>query len=431
LPKDRVLFRGLLHLITLDDRLVRRGRFSTGVALRATTLREAGPRLVAFGAALAPVVPVAHGPQVGVAVVVAGLDVVHIDAGQVQRLPSLIVTVQRCPSRLRMRARRCGQSCGSSPRRSLPVHGRRSSSMRSTSFVRRNRDAEMDASVPRLLFVNIGLRFDVDSVDHQVLVNFGDLHLHPGAGSHGLHLTARVPRHELTGGFLYLQGEATLVCDGPRPRRWLCAWAFTEPILLRPADIETSGQIVLPISDEQLWLVEDIRRGNDFTIELRVNASLVFGGRTYPMINPQQYPLRVDREMWLRQLAGIERMAHFTVAVPAVGDGLSGMASVVRFLREAEAEYRNSRDREAAVALRRAVDRFREIHSIPSEKSFKDVPAQQRDKLQRWANAFHAVLGILNAAPHGDEVTEKIDFDRRDGQALIAMSFALLGRDWK
>jgi len=278
--------------------------------------------------------------------------------------------------------------------------------------------------------VNIGLRFDVESVDHQVLVNFGDSQLHPGAASHGLHLTARVARHELTGGFLYLQGEATIVSGGTRPRRWLSAWSYTEPILLRQADIDTSGQVVLPLSDEQIWQIEDMRRGDDFTVELRVNAMLVFGGKTYPMFNPQQYPVRVDREAWLRQLGGVERMAHFTVAVPAVGDGDSGMASVVRFLREAEAEYRNNRDREAAVALRRAVDRFRQIQSIPSEKSFKDVPALQRDKTQRWANAFHAVLGILNAAPHGDEVTEKIDFNRRDGQALIGMAFSLLGRDW-
>jgi hypothetical protein len=35
-----------------------------------------------------------------------------------------------------------------------------------------------------------------------------------------------------------------------------------------------------------------------------------------------------------------------------------------------------------------------------------------------------------NAAPHGDHVTEKIEFDRRDGQAVIATAMALIGRHW-
>jgi hypothetical protein len=37
---------------------------------------------------------------------------------------------------------------------------------------------------------------------------------------------------------------------------------------------------------------------------------------------------------------------------------------------------------------------------------------------------------VLNAAPHGDHVTEKIEFDRRDGQAVIAIAMALIGREW-
>jgi hypothetical protein len=38
------------------------------------------------------------------------------------------------------------------------------------------------------------------------------------------------------------------------------------------------------------------------------------------------------------------------------------------------------------------------------------------------------MMGVPNAAPHADHVTEKAEFDRRDGQAAIAI--ALLGRDW-
>jgi len=277
---------------------------------------------------------------------------------------------------------------------------------------------------------NINLSFDVDGTQHDILVNFGDPQLHPGAGQHGLHLTATVAHHELAGGTLLLQGESTITASGGHPRAWFATFTHANPLYLRNNGVTSDCPLVMAVTDEQLWRIEDMRRGDDFQIELRANAVLVHRGRTYSMINHVQYQLRVDRDLWLRQLANVQRAAHFMVAVPAVGDGSDGMASVVKFLREAEAAYRDNRDRDAATAVRKAVERSRTLITLPSAKSIDATDREQRDERQRWAAVYYAIMGVLHAAPHGDAVTEKVEFSRRDGQAVIAIAMGLLGRDW-
>jgi hypothetical protein len=262
------------------------------------------------------------------------------------------------------------------------------------------------------------------------LITFGDLRLQPGAGQHGLHLTATITHHDLPGGTLLLNGDSTIVGSAGHPRAWLATFNHANPLYLRNNGVTSDCPLVMAATDEQLWRIEDMRRGDDFQIELRVNAVLVYQGRTYPMTNHVQYQLRVDRDLWLRQLANAQRSANFMIAVPAVGDGDDGMASVVKFLREAEAAYRDSRDRDAATAVRKAVERFRSLITFATAKSIDATDREQRDERQRWAAVFYALVGVLNAAPHGDAVTERVEFSRRDGQAVIAVAMGLLGRDW-
>ncbi|MGW5081446.1 hypothetical protein [Micromonospora echinospora] len=278
--------------------------------------------------------------------------------------------------------------------------------------------------------MNLPLSFYIDDAKHEVLVSLDNPQLQSGVGQHGLRLTATVHHHDFLGGMILLQGDSEVVASGGHPREWLANFAYDSPLYLRELNIGSDCKLVAPVSDEQLWRIEDMRRGNDFQIGLRLNAVLMHQGHAYPMISPMQYQLRVDRDMWLRQLANVQRAAHFMVAVPAGGDGADGMASVVRFLREAEAAYRDNRDRDAATAVRKALERFKPLITLPTAKSITNLNPDQRDEHQRWALMYHALTGVLNAAPHGDEVTEKIEFNRRDGQAVIAIALALIGRRW-
>ena len=69
--------------------------------------------------------------------------------------------------------------------------------------------------------------------------------------------------------------------------------------------------------------------------------------------------------------------------------------------------------------------------TLPTAASVDPIARPQRDERQRWAAVYHAMMGVLNAAPHGGHVTEKVEFNRRDGQAVIAIAMALLGREWR
>lgn len=277
---------------------------------------------------------------------------------------------------------------------------------------------------------NVSLPFTVDSTQHDLLVTFADPWLVPGVGQHGLQFTVTVVRHELPGASLQLRGDATIAASGGFPRAWLGPVTQVEPLHLRNNGITSDGPLVIAVSDEQLWRIEDLRHGDDFQLELRIHATLLDRGRTIPMINSTQYQLRVDRDLWLRSLAGVQRAAHFTVAVPAPGDGADGMASVVKFLREAEIAYRDNRDRDAATAVRKAIERFKTLITLPTAANIDATARDKRDERQRWAAVYYALHAVLHAAAHGDEVTEKIEFDRRDGQAVITIALALIGRDW-
>ncbi|MGH3490913.1 MAG: hypothetical protein ACRDP8_23750 [Actinopolymorphaceae bacterium] len=76
------------------------------------------------------------------------------------------------------------------------------------------------------------------------------------------------------------------------------------------------------------------------------------------------------------------------------------------------------------------MERFNTLIALPSKDSIDNAKSTQRDERQRWAAVCHATIGVLNAAPHCEHVTEKIEFDRRDGQAVIAIAMALIGREW-
>jgi hypothetical protein len=277
---------------------------------------------------------------------------------------------------------------------------------------------------------NIGFSFTLDGARHELLVGFTEPSLFPGIGLHGLRFTATANRHDLPGASLLLRGDSTVVAPGGHTRAWLGTVTHVEPMYLRDNGITSDCQLMIGVSDEQLWRIEDLRSGDDFQLDLRLHATLVREGRTFPMINAEQHQVRVDRALWLRRLTDIQRAAHFTVAVPALGDTAGGMASVVKFLREAEVAYRDNRDRDAATAVRKALERFSTLITIPSTANIDDTRRSQRDERQRWAAVYHGLMGVLNAAPHGDHVTEKVEFGRRDGQAVIAIAMALIGRDW-
>jgi hypothetical protein len=57
-------------------------------------------------------------------------------------------------------------------------------------------------------------------------------------------------------------------------------------------------------------------------------------------------------------------------------------------------------------------------------------PAPAAQPPNNRSSFLPTIMGVLHAAPHGDEVTENIERSRRDRQVVIAIAIGLLGRDW-
>lgn len=73
---------------------------------------------------------------------------------------------------------------------------------------------------------------------------------------------------------MLLHGDSTVAASGGHPRAWLGTFTHVEPLYLRDNGITTDCALMTGVSDEQLWRIEDIRRGDDFVLDLRVHATL-------------------------------------------------------------------------------------------------------------------------------------------------------------
>jgi hypothetical protein len=82
--------------------------------------------------------------------------------------------------------------------------------------------------------------------------------------------------HRLPGAFVLLHGDATVTASGGQPRAWLGTFTHIEPLYLRDNGITSDCALMIGMSNEQLWRIEDMRRGDDLLLELRVHATLVF-----------------------------------------------------------------------------------------------------------------------------------------------------------
>jgi hypothetical protein len=58
-----------------------------------------------------------------------------------------------------------------------------------------------------------------------------------------------------------LHGDATATASGGHPRAWLGTFTHAEPLYLRDNGITSDSALMIEVSDEQLWCIEDMRRG--------------------------------------------------------------------------------------------------------------------------------------------------------------------------
>ena len=159
-----------------------------------------------------------------------------------------------------------------------------------------------------------------------------------GAGLHRLMFYAHVKAHAMPAGVpVTLSGEAFL---SGGMHDWLGVWSVEHQPVTRDDGQPDVVTILLPLTDQQLAVIEHRRAGADLQIQLNLDVTLGYhrlakgsaGKDTWP-VRAFQETIFVQRESWVRLLTQAPAGTSLAVVVPVPLDG--GAAKVGALLREA------------------------------------------------------------------------------------------------
>jgi hypothetical protein len=271
-----------------------------------------------------------------------------------------------------------------------------------------------------------------------VLLNFGQgrdlkidigepIAIQQGAGIHRLILPVRMlATNQLGSGIpLEVSGCAWLSMTG---MDWLGTWRTEHPLATR--NFEFDGTLVLPLTDEQLAVIEKKRAGRE--VRIQFNADAVLYDPATPEgyeNNPDRWPVRsfqesvyIYSETWQRMLTQTAVAMSMALVVPVPLDS-SPAAKVGTHLREAIRKVNDGEYQDAVMAARRAIDDM--ATAWATEKSVVSTVREKRTLDQRLSLLRHALFSLASASAHGDPVAGSITWDRENAMAVIAGVAAL------
>jgi hypothetical protein len=252
--------------------------------------------------------------------------------------------------------------------------------------------------------------------------------LRQGAGLHMLTFPVTVDARRTIGGGvpIDLRGQAWL---GAPHQNWLGTLSTDGPVVTREG-IQTTGNLVLSLSDEQLAVIEDRRAGGD--LQFYLDIFVVLGYDPAAPVNAdhnERWPagkcaetVLVQSGPWERLLAQTAAAMSLAIVVP-VPLGQSAAGRVGGYLRSAVAKVNDNDYEGAVIAARKAIEAMGV--NWPTERQVIDVNRAHRTVVQRLAMLRHAAYSMACLAPHADEVAGSMTWDRSKALAVIAAVSAL------
>lgn len=251
--------------------------------------------------------------------------------------------------------------------------------------------------------------------------------IQPGLGLHRLIFPVKLDaRNTIVGGVsVVLSGCAWLTNSG---MEWLGTWTTDLPLATNEG-YDFSGTIVLPLTDEQIAVIEQRRAGRD--LMLQINANVVLGydpgaadgspDDRWP-VRPFQESLHIYGETWERYLRQTSASFALTVVLPVpLTDSAGGR--VGKHLRDAILKVNQGEYGDAVMAARKAVEGFGK--DWVAEKAIVDTPKDDRSLEQRLAMLRHSLHALASPSAHSDDVADSIHWDRENAMAVIAGVAAL------
>jgi hypothetical protein len=248
-----------------------------------------------------------------------------------------------------------------------------------------------------------------------------------GAGLHRLTFPVELDARNTMGGGVpvTLSGYAWLTMPG---MDWLGSWT-TERAIVSQEGLTFDAVAVLPLTDEQLAVIEQRRAGSDLRLMLDANAVLGYDPARTSGDQNERWPARSFQEnmyiysdTWQRLLAQTSLATSLAVVVPVPLDS-SAAGKVGAHLREAVRKVNGGEYGDAVIAARRAIDSMGT--SWASERAVIQTPKDQRSVEERLSSLRHALHALASPSAHGDEVADSIKWDREKALAVIAGVSAL------
>jgi hypothetical protein len=290
-----------------------------------------------------------------------------------------------------------------------------------------------------------------------------------GVGGAELELALKISRSEDRLMQLPYQLDARVyVGGGPSGSpRMLCH--VRAPNLVAPTVRQGEVRLNGFVTDEQLRIVEHVRRGGDLWVTLRLSASSAEWSneptRTErrfdtveeaaealeklpkgvtaivprPLLRTRTGEIRFDINAgeWGAQMESIQAGAFLELLVPLSGGEAYEIA--VGRLRKARELLRDNRIDEALGQARQALDPVRDWYNTTktvnaARKRERDTQAaeerspQRRTFDERWAFMVEDLFSTLSGALHDDEITKTFTYSRAYGQMLVTSVAGMLHR---
>jgi hypothetical protein len=266
----------------------------------------------------------------------------------------------------------------------------------------------------------------------------------PGLGTYQLRLTLEwspTKYDELERARVLLAGdlEVSLTQDAPKPLAQLqplYAVAFADNTQGTSARIDLRANVY----PGQLEMLERERSGGGVKLHFRLQGGLF---RTARPNDPddsggisavfwQDLVYRLRPSDWLEVLEHWKYAKGFLIQVPSLTAPESSPAIKARDeLELAIAHMSEGRYRDAVAACRDALELAYDSDDKDRhpEMGYKAPGIESADKTARFWLARRGLWAITHAAKHRDEVTDTIQWERRDAHAVIVMLSALLEHD--
>jgi len=211
---------------------------------------------------------------------------------------------------------------------------------------------------------------------------------------------------------------------------WLGGWTTERPVVTR--DEPFHATLVLPLTDEQLAVVEQRRAGSDLNLQFDGNVVLGYDPAVADGSENDRWPERsfqeriyIYRDAWVRLLSQVSTAMSLAIVLPVPLDA-SAASRVCSHLREAIRKVNNGECGDAVTEARKAIDAMDgKQPGWDSERHVAGIRKDERTLDQRLAMLRHALHGLASPAAHGDEAAAEIRWNRETALAVIAGVAAL------